>query len=142
MLRALLLGGCLIVAGILVLASCQNPFTSNYEDRIATVDSIGAPDTASALIPFRVTIRTVAPNACWAQGHDDVQSASGGVSVTPYDKAYTGKSSCADALVFFTHQISVRSMSRGAFTLSVKTRLQSVSGADSIAVLTRTIQIL
>lgn len=129
------------MAGILVLASCQNPFTSDYEDRIASVDSIGAPDSASALIPFQVTIATVVPNGCWAQGHDDVQSVSGGVNVTPFDKAYTGKNACTQVVVHFRHQVTIRLPGKGAFTLSVKTRLTTVSGADSIAVLTRTIQI-
>jgi hypothetical protein len=140
MSRAFALGGAAAVVGILVLASCQNPFTSDYEDRVAQVDSIAVPDTASAIQPFRVTIGTVVPNVCWQQGHDVVEPASGGVLVTPYDRAYTGKGACAQTLVYFQHQISLRpSGSRGAFTISVKTRLRSVSGSDSIATLTRSV---
>lgn len=141
MSRSRLLTGAGLVAGILVLASCQNPFTSDYEDRIAVVDSIAAPDTAYSLSPFRVTIGTVVPNSCWAQGHDVVEPDSGGVLITPYDRAYTGKNACAQMLVHFQHQVTIRLPPRGAFTISVKNRAQSVSGADSITILTRTIQV-
>jgi hypothetical protein len=126
-------------ASILVLASCQNPFSSDFQDRVATVDSLSAPDTVAALAPFRVSIRTVVPNGCWAKGHDDAQPVAGGAAITPYDQAYTGKNACTQALVYFDHEVSLPP--KGSFTISVKTRTTSVTGADSITVLTRTVQI-
>ena len=59
MFRSLFLCGSLLVAGILVLASCQNPFTSDYESRIAAVDSIAAPDGAGGTDSIAVLTRVI-----------------------------------------------------------------------------------
>ena len=132
--------GAAVLGAFFVLASCQNPFnTSDYRDRLAVVDTVIAPDSVFALQTFKVTLRTEAPNSCWSKGHDDAEPQAGGMLVTPYDQEYTGKNACAQAIVHFQHELTIYAPSKGTFTLTVKTRTRSVSGADSTAVVTRTI---
>jgi hypothetical protein len=126
-------------ATALALASCVSPFQATYQNRIAVVDSVAVPDTVVSRRAFAITIWTEGPNLCWKKGSDDVRAVSGGALITPYERAYVGGGACAQAIARFTHVVSLSLGSPGTNTITIRRRLLSVTGADSIATIERTV---
>lgn len=127
------------VAAALALGSCRSPFESEYENRISVVDSVAVPETVVVRRGFPVKIWTEGPNLCWKKGVDSVLGTNTTVDITPYDRAYVGSGSCAQAPTSFTHVVSLAFGARGTGTINIRHRLRNVSGGDSLATLTRTV---
>lgn len=127
------------VVSVLALGSCRSPFEEEYENRIAVVDSVAVPETVVVRRGFPVRIWTQGPNQCWKKGVDSIRNTTTTVDITPYDRAYVGSGTCAPAIANFTHVVSLAFGARGTGTINIRHRLQSVSGGDSLATITRTV---
>ena len=133
--------GSAVAATLLSLASCKSPLTVEYEDRIAMVDSVAVPESVFSTLPFAATIWSSGPNLCWKKGSDDIESVSGGLLVTPHDRAYTGNGACAQTIARFTHTVSLRLAGKGSATISIQDREIASTGKDSVVTITRTVTI-
>ena len=125
----------------MVLPGCDWPNDTSdsrrdYRDRVGSVASVSAPNSAALGSVFDVTIGTNASNGCWGQGGDKVQvPAPLLVRITPYDRENIGGDICPQNAPTFRHVVRVTARATGRLKIVVLRRLRSVSGKDSIAVI-------
>jgi hypothetical protein len=124
---------------LLVLPGCDWPnkdSNSGYHDRLGSVGSVSAPDSAALGSVFYVTIGTNASNGCWQQGRDKVQvPAPLLVRIAPYDRENIGGDVCPANAPTFQHVVPVTAPEAGKLKIEVLRRLRAVSGEDSIGVI-------
>ena len=130
-----------VAVSLLLLASCKTPFESNYENRIAMVDSVATPDSVYSFQAIAVTIWSSAPNLCWRRGTEAVVPDSGGFLITAYDQEFTGKAACAQSIARFQHVVSVRFTGSGTKKIMVKDRNIATNGQDSLTTITRMVTV-
>jgi len=125
---------------LLILPGCDWPNDDSdsgpdYRDRLGSVGSVSAPDSAALGSVFDVTILTTASNGCWRQGRDEVQvRAPLLVRITPYDRE-TISDFCPANAPTFEHVVPVTAPEAGKLKIEVLRRLRAVSGKDSIGVI-------
>lgn len=135
--RAWVVGAAML---LLVLPGCDWPNDDSdsgpdYRDRLGSVGSVSAPDSAALGSVFDVTIMTNAANGCWQQGRDKVQAlAPLLIRITPYDREYISDLCPANAPTF-QHVVPVTAPEAGKLKIEVLRRLRAVSGKDSIGVI-------
>lgn len=130
-----------------VLPACDWPNDesdrrSEYRDRIGSVMSVSAPDSAAAGTAFDVTVFTSASNGCWSKGRDDVARPDPLlVRITPYDRELIGGDVCPAIAPVFEHMVRVHAAEAGKLTAQIQTRLRSSTGKDSIGTIERIVTI-
>jgi hypothetical protein len=124
----------------MVLPGCDWPNDESdsgrdYRDRLGSVGSVSAPDSAALGSVFDVTIGTNASNGCWQQGRDKVQVQDPLlVRITPYDREYISDI-CPENAPTFQHVVPVTARATGRLKIEVLKRMRTVSGKDSIVVI-------
>jgi len=132
---------------LLVLPGCDWPNDDSdsgpdYRDRLGSVGSVSAPDSAALGSVFDVTIETNASNGCWQQGRDEVQvPAPLLVRITPYDRENIGGDVCPQNAPTFQHVVPVTAREAGKLKIEVLRRLRAVSGKDSIGVIEKLVTV-
>jgi len=125
----------------MVLPGCDWPNDTSdsrrdYRDRVGSVASVSAPNSAALGSVFDVTIGTNASNGCWQQGRDEVQVQDPLlVRITPYDHEDIASDVCPQNAPTFRHVVRVTARATGRLKIEVLRRLRSVSGKESIAVI-------
>jgi len=125
----------------MVLPGCDWPTDESgsrrdYRDRVGSVASVSAPNSAALGSVFDVTIGTNASNGCWQQGRDEVQVQDPLlVRITPYDREDIASDVCPQNAPTFRHVVRVTARATGRLKIEVLRRLRSVPGKDSIAVI-------
>ena len=125
----------------LVLPGCNWPNDESdsgrdYRDRLGSVGSVSAPDSAALGSVFDVTIGTHAANGCWQQGPDKVLvQAPLLVRIAPFDREYIGSDVCPQNAPTFQHVVPLTAREAGRLKIEVLRLLRAVSGKDSIGVI-------
>ena len=125
----------------MVLPGCDWPNDTSdsrrdYRDRVGSVASVSAPNSAALGSVFDVTIGTNASNGCWQQGRDEVQVQDPLlVRITPYDREDIASDVCPQNAPTFRHVVRVTARATGRLKIEVLKRMRAVSGKDSIVVI-------
>jgi len=126
---------------LLILPGCDWPNDESdsggdYRDRLGSVGSVSAPDSAALGSVFDVTIVTHAASGCWQQGPDKVLvQAPLLVRIAPFDREDIVSDVCPQNAPTFQHVVPLTAREAGRLKIEVLRLLRAVSGKDSIGVI-------
>ena len=131
----------------MVLPGCDWPNDTSdsrrdYRDRVGSVASVSAPNSAALGSVFDVTIVTHAASGCWQQGPDKVLvQAPLLVRIAPFDREDIGSDVCPQNAPTFQHVVPVTAREAGKLKIEVLRLLRAVSGKDSIGVIVKFVSV-
>jgi len=121
-------------AVIMTLGSCSDSATNEnreFENVLARVTAVTAPDTVNVGEYFTVTIATGAPDSRWRKGPDEVHAIQGGYWIIPYDQLNVGQEYGYTVVLGFTHEVELILQSTGTAYVHISHRISGAT-ADSI----------
>ena len=119
----------ILSATLFLVASCANPFASDWKEEIAFVvelepgDFLQLPDVATAGAEVQIQVRTGGSGNCTRISRTRLQwETPTSLLITPFNDSKWGRAVCNANLQFLHHSVTVRFPVGGTYTLRVRAR--------------------